>query len=150
MIKAAQQNKVLVLCWFTETLDRLAEHFTKAGASAANLSLAQQIRKQQTEGSAIIFAEHFPIREKEGEVYERLQLKEATVYSALDEPLLKRFGGEKIISLVKNLGANEDEAIQHSVISSSIRNAQNKLKQKVSIEQHATSQEAWMRTNAVN
>ena len=102
---------------------------------------------QQAHLGKVIFIEHYPLRDKEEDIYQKLGLQNAIVHSALDEPFMKAFGSEKIIDLMKKLGAKEEEAIQHSMISSSIKNAQEKLKKKISFERTCRSQADWIRHN---
>jgi hypothetical protein len=89
----------------------------------------------------VVFAEHYPLREKEQALFEKLQLNPAIVYSSLTEPLFKAFGGENIISLVQKLGIDENEAMEHKMISNYIIKAQEKLKKKVIIDNSAGSAE---------
>jgi preprotein translocase subunit SecA len=60
---------------------------------------------------------------------------------------LKYFGGEKLITMMQNMGMKKDEAIEHTLITQSIANAQEKIEAKVSIEQSTRSQAEWMERN---
>ena len=73
--------------------------------------------------------------------------KNIIVFSALDEPLFKHFGSDKVIPFMKMLGMKEDEAIEHSMVSKSIIKGQEKLSGMVSLEQSANSQAEWMEKN---
>ena len=48
-------------------------------------------------------------------------------YVSLDDELMRRFGGERIIGLMERLGMEEDVPIEHRVISKSIESAQTKV-----------------------
>ena len=69
------------------------------------------------------------------------------VFSAMDEPLFKFFGSEKVIPLMKMLGMKEEKAVEHPMVSKSIINAQQKIASKVITEQPANSQAEWMEKN---
>ncbi|MFZ1452374.1 MAG: hypothetical protein WAT20_06700, partial [Ferruginibacter sp.] len=69
------------------------------------------------------------------------------VFSAMDEPLFKHFGSEKLIPLMKMMGMKEEEVIEHSMVSKSIIKGQEKIAEQVTLEQTANSQEEWMRKN---
>ena len=69
------------------------------------------------------------------------------VYSAMDEPLFKHFGSEKLIPLMKMMGMKENEVIEHSMVSKSIVSGQKKIEEQVSFEQSASSQAEWMERN---
>jgi preprotein translocase subunit SecA len=74
-------------------------------------------------------------------------LFEAIIYSAFDEPLLTYFGGDGISDTVKQLGMKEDVPLQHKLITSSIKNAQEKIAGKVTVEQTANSPSDWFLYN---
>jgi preprotein translocase subunit SecA len=48
------------------------------------------------------------------------------------------------------MGMKEDEAIEHALITSSIKNAQEKINSKVSFDQTAHSQADWFSKNLQN
>ena len=48
-------------------------------------------------------------------------------YISLEDDLMRLFGGENIKGLMDRLGVNEDEPIEHSMITKSIENAQKKV-----------------------
>jgi len=48
-------------------------------------------------------------------------------YISLEDDLMRLFGGENIKGLIDRLGVNEDEPIEHSMITKSIENAQKKV-----------------------
>jgi len=137
----------IFIAWFEETYEKLALCFTQHGFDTDKIHVAQKVFQHQVQNVPVVFVEHFPLRDKEEEVYQSLGLQKAVVHSALDEPFLKTFGSNKIIELMNKLGAKEDEPIQHAMISSSIKNAQEKLKQKISFGNSARSQTDWIRQN---
>ena len=48
-------------------------------------------------------------------------------YVSMQDDLMRRFGGEKMASLMEKLGLPEDEAIENKMISKSVENAQKKI-----------------------
>lgn len=149
LAKAAKENsQTIFIAWFDESYDKLSQYFKENNLSTDRIFLSQQTSQRHLQASPVLFIEHYPLHEKEMEVYEKLGLQTATVHSALDEPFMKTFGSERIISLMKQLGAKEDESFQHNMISASIKSAQEKLKKKLSIEHSARSQGEWLRRNA--
>lgn len=48
-------------------------------------------------------------------------------FVSMTDDLMRRFGGEKMSSMMEKLGMAEDEAIQNKMISNSVRNAQKKI-----------------------
>ena len=142
----AENSNIVFIAWFDDSIDELGNYFSQTNTQASILK-ARTTNRSQIEGSNIIFIEHHPMKSKELEFIEQLGLKEAVFLTALDEPLLKHFGGEKLISMMLAMGMKEDEAIEHKLITQSIANAQEKIEAKVSIEQSTRSQAEWMERN---
>ena len=132
--------------WFDESLERAAAYFNQHQAIAPVLLTAREAAHRHGSGP-VVFGEHYPVRAKEEELWQNLNLENVTIYSSLEEPLFQRFGGERIITLMKQLGMEENETISHTMISQSIRNAQEKIAKQVSFEQTAGSQEDWFKKN---
>jgi hypothetical protein len=140
-------GQLLVICWFDDTLRKLQSHFSANTTPTDNLITSREIKTLHIGDRKIVFAEHYPLREKEESIFEGLKLKEVTIYSSLDEPLFTSFGGERIAELVKKLGMNENESIEHPMISNAIRRAQEKIAKKIPFEQTAHSQQDWFVKN---
>ncbi|MEO8713261.1 MAG: hypothetical protein ABI405_14110, partial [Parafilimonas sp.] len=69
------------------------------------------------------------------------------IYSSLDEPLFNYFGGEKIAVLLEKTGMKEDECIQHALVTTALKNAQEKIAKKILIEQTTQSAADWFSRN---
>ena len=72
--------------------------------------------------------------------------------TSLDDALIQHFGGDKLKSMMGKLGHKEGEIIEHSMISASIRYAQEDLDKKVKQPISAASANEWflMNTNQVD
>lgn len=141
--KKKEPNSVFIF-WFDNS-------FRQAEASnLTDLLMAREVHASQLENKPIVFAEHYPLQQKEQELFEKLNLTEVQIWSALDEPLFKQFGSDKIIGMMKQLGMKEENAIEHNMISKAIQNAQEKIAKKVLVDQLCTSQQEWMQRNLVN
>ena len=140
------ENTVFVF-WFDETL-RSAQHFLSGQmATKINLTMARDVRYSQIEKKPVVFAEHYPLRKKEEELFQNLHLSAVRVLSALDEPLFLRFGSEKIVHLMRQLGMDDKESFENSMITTAIENAQEKIQRKMSFENTAQSQSEWFNRN---
>ncbi len=138
---------MVIISWFDSTLRQLELVFARETISPASLFSARAIHSSQIAGKNVIFAEHHPMRKKELEAFNQWHLSEIIVHSALDEPFFKHFGSDKIAEMMKQLGMKEDSMIEHSMISSAIQNAQEKIEKKVVTEQSAPSQQEWIERN---
>jgi hypothetical protein len=139
-----EDPKTIFIGWFDDTIAELENFFGRDTSSPATILNARTTHKAQAEGSPIIFIEHHPMKRKEDLVFEQLGLKEAIILTSLDEPLLKIFGGEKLIDIMQKLGMKEDEIIEHKMVSQSIANAQKKIEERMIVEQSVRSQSEWL------
>ena len=139
-----ENSAIIFVTWFDDTFTQL-DHFLQSQNFYSKVIMYRQALQAQSNN--YIFAEHYPLSEKEIELFEKLELKKITVLSHLNEPLFKHFGSEKIIQMLHQLGLNEEESLEHAMITSAIVNAQHSLSKQVLIDSLATSQEEWMRKN---
>ncbi|HVT84503.1 MAG TPA: hypothetical protein VHD35_04845 [Chitinophagaceae bacterium] len=142
-----KEQNVILIFWFAETLQRAQEAQGAETTFSERFLLASQVHTPEIVDKKIIFAEHYPLPQKEKDFFEQLQLQEVEVWSAMDEPLFKEFGSNKIVQMMKQFGMKEDQVIEHNMISKAIYNAQEKIENKVTVDQSASSQEEWLRKN---
>lgn len=140
------EKKIIILVWFEVTKSQIQEYFLHHNCPHEVL-LTSEYRHSENTAQTIFFAEHYPLFKTEQEYFERIQIHEAVVYCALDEELFKRFGGDRLISMMEKLGMQKDEIIEHKLVSSSITNAQQKIEKKIDYEQKCRSQQAWFQKN---
>ncbi|HEY3429137.1 MAG TPA: hypothetical protein VGK39_00585 [Cyclobacteriaceae bacterium] len=131
------------IAWFEETRNELAQVLGKE----ESVQLAEKIDYANLKDKMVVFAEHYPLPQREQALFKSLNLKEVPIASSLDEPLFMKFGGERTIEIMKNIGMKEDEVIGHSMITTSIRRAQEKLERNVKIEKLAVSSKEWFVLN---
>jgi hypothetical protein len=144
----AEKPNTIFIGWFDATITELENFIARNNSSPVPILNARSIHRSQVEGLPIIFIEHHPMKSKEEMLFSELGLKEAIILTALDEPLLTLFGGEKIIDMMQKLGMKEDEIIEHKMVSQSIANAQKKIEEKLVVEQSVRSQAEWLERNS--
>ncbi|NOQ72273.1 MAG: hypothetical protein GQ574_09745 [Crocinitomix sp.] len=102
--------------------------------------------------SQFLFPNHYPTHDFETEILEKLiDLHDSVIgccfYIAMDDPLMRVFGSERIVTIMDRMGYKENEVIQHSMITKSISNAQKKIDKNVPNALRANSQEEWFKVN---
>ncbi len=135
----------VVAFWFRE--DRAALLKSLPENLAGRVLLTDTLTAEALKGKQLLVAGHYPLQSAEAAFAEGVGLKKMLVFSALDSPLFKRFGGDKIIEVAQGMGMKEDEGIEHFLVSSAIKKTQGKIADKVSSEMLAQSEEEWMRLN---
>ncbi len=144
---ASKQPNYLFICWFADTAAKFKEYFKDLALDEEQVIEVRQLHAAKLTDKIPVFTEHYPLHEKETTLIKNWQTEKIIVFSALDEPLFKHFGSDKLIPLMKMMGMKEDEVIEHSMVTKSITKGQEKIAQQVTLELSADSQEEWMRKN---
>ncbi|CAN5766017.1 hypothetical protein BH11BAC4_BH11BAC4_07800 [soil metagenome] len=144
----AKNDEVFIfIAWFDDTAKQFRSYFAENGIGEDRIVEAQQFHTHQLTKQKPVFVEHYPLHSKEKTFVSGWDQKNILVYSAMDEPLFKHFGSEKIIPMMKLMGMKEEEVIEHNMVSKSIIKGQQKIEEQVTLEQNASSQAAWMERN---
>ena len=145
-----QQNKQIVfIAWFDESKLNLQHYLESRAVTDAHIIDANFANSFQ-QNNDIVFIEHFPLHQEEQNKFQDLGLSKAIIYSSLDEALFDFFGGGKIVALMQKMGMKESEMIQHSMITASIKRAQEKIAEKTMVSGSARSQRDWLINAGIN
>ena len=147
LLLAKTQPEAIFIAWFNETAETYKAFFVQNGIDEDRITTVNKIDITIPQNHQPVFLEHYPLPAKELELVKDWQLKNIPVFSAMDEPLFKHFGSDKMIPLIKLFGMKESEAIEHSYVTESIIKGQNKIAAKVMVEHPANSQAEWMEKN---
>lgn len=100
---------------------------------------------------AVMVAGHHPKLETDDLVLAFAQaMKRKTVitfYQSFEDELLKVFGGERLQHLMTQMGLAKGEAVTHTLVSNSLRKAQEKLGERIVSDLPAGSEAEWFRIN---
>jgi hypothetical protein len=97
-----------------------------------------------------LFIGHYPISQPEEKVLQQLKVinyDSFVFYLSFDDPLMKIFGAQNILSLLEKIGLEEEEAVEHPMVTKAIRRAIEQVDKKVAIEKSAVSSEQWFALN---
>ena len=144
---AKKEPDHLFICWFSDTALKFKDLFSQHGLDENRIIEARFVHATALLHKTPVFIEHYPLHAKELELIKNWDTKQFIVYSAMDEPLFKHFGSEKLLPIMKMLGMKEDEVIEHNMVSKSILSGQEKIAALVNLEQSANSQGEWMEKN---
>lgn len=147
---AAAHPSMVFIAWFQHTQQVLTAQLQAKGITGVRVLLYREVIAHSIAGRHMIVAEHYPLQQKETDLFTSLGLAEVTIFSALDEPLFSLFGSENIIRLMQTMGMKDDEPVSHSYITAAIHRAQEKIAAQVTLEQSAVSQEEWFRRNVAS
>jgi hypothetical protein len=150
-------GKVLTILFFASSQENIlqltSENHRENVVHAEQLSNASTQARIRTfvsiAGNTVVFGERFPLSPQEQQLAKQLEQLGVAMpilaYAALDDSFFIQFGGERIANLMKSMGMDDREFIEHPMIQSAIKNAQTKLTQKVSITSRTKSPEEWFR-----
>ena len=144
---AKKDERFVFIAWFSDTAKKFRDFFAQHGINENRITEAGKLHASQLIAHTPVFVEHYPLHSKEEALVQNWEHKDVLVYSALDEPLFRHFGSEKVIPMMKIMGMKESEAIDHPMVTKSILSGQQKLAGQVIIEQPAASQSEWMLRN---
>ena len=95
--------------------------------------------------------EKYPIPEPDQRVLDlvnvRRDIESPIAYVALDEPWLLEIMGDRLLSVFEKLNVDKTEVLENSLISSSLRNAQLKIAERVKRDFPQDSLEKWLSSN---
>lgn len=137
----------IFICWFDETLEKFKAFFKEQGIDEERVLLSRYMNPHLLATKTPVFTEHYPLHTKELELIKNWPAEKIIVYSAMDEPLFKHFGSDKLLPLMKMLGMKEDEVIEHSMVTKSIIKGQEKIAEQAIADHPAASQGGWMKKN---
>jgi hypothetical protein len=135
--EAAHQEKVVFVCDAT---------FIQSPA------LLNLLKSWQAKGKvSFLFAGHYPLPSKEDQLIQKLNAAfpqcPIIFYSSLDEPAVEIFGSDRIVGLLDKMGMKEEEAIEHTMVSQSMKRARAKIESRVAKEIVTQSEAEWYAKN---
>ena len=101
-------------------------------------------------GKTVFFPGHYPVISHENKTLTKLSSLgfESYIFClSFDDPMMGIFNIKNILPLLEKLGLDENESIEHSMVSKSIERARKKIDEKVKREVKAKSAAEWFALN---
>ncbi|HAS39726.1 MAG TPA: hypothetical protein DCS93_04575 [Microscillaceae bacterium] len=134
----------------TTTMLEAVNIFTINAESALDLSVSTLLASELANktGLQAIITEHHPSFRQEqillGHLQDLLPTLSIEVFTAIEEPFMQVFGGERITAIMERIGVKENEFLEHTMITKSITRAQQKVDKSMGQNITANSQQEWM------
>lgn len=145
LLRAADAGPIDVITFFDESLHHLHE-----AVKHPNVRLHRADRLL-TAGARIFVAERHPLPAENRALLERLVLLAPGVVpvflTSIDDPLMRRFGGDRLREVMLQLGIGPDEAIEHTLVARALANARAKVAAKATGSTSTRSMEEWLDLN---
>lgn len=141
---------LLILAFFDDTVARVSAAIAAAGLATPPAVLRADRPLPPVE--AVHVAERHPLSAVNRALLERLAHERPGVvpvfHTALDDALMRRHGGDRTAGVMKQLGLEAHEAVEHPLVTKALAQAREKLATKVDsaaeLDAHAPSMELWM------
>ena len=130
-------------------LDTAEVHITGEGDLKSSVVQELVRRNANRYGPTVFFQCHYPIIAEEEKVLGQLTglgFSDFVFCLSFDDPMLASIKGN-IVQLLERLGLDENESIEHNLVTGSIKNIRIKLNQKVKNERKAKSAAEWFAWN---
>lgn len=128
VVRAAREGTGVVVTCFEETRERLRTRLAEAGVEGVKVVLADGPLPSDGE---LLVAERHPDPGADRALWERLLQERPglvpVAFCALDDPLMKRFGGDRTAVLMRQLGMEPDEPVEHAMVSQALAKAREKV-----------------------
>jgi hypothetical protein len=156
LIREAANRDLALVAFFEATATHVREQLLRARPdSAPEVRLAVDVGKLRRP-PAILVVERHPHPEENRALLIRLsELAPGVVptfFSAIDDPLMRTFGGDRIVALLDALGLEPDEPIEHRMVSEAMANARRKVADRLGSgpPARARSMEEWFTRNGIS
>jgi hypothetical protein len=167
--RRAEQNgpgSILLVAHFPDCLEGLEKirELVEQRDAAAPVIVASAVALKETSAAGMpinnaqsvqmIVGERHPLLSHDDAIVEFAQSLPCRVnlvyHLALDDAVMRVFGGDWVVSALKRLGMKENESIESQMVVRRIRDAQKKLGRESIGELPADSAESWMELNCPN
>jgi len=139
-----------VVAWFPDSKQEIEQWLKKnIGALPFKINLITELTAQKVAERILVVLERYPSGSMEKQQFDRLNVSTVIVLSSLDDVFLKVCGGDSIKSVMKLMGAEQDEVIEHSMITSSIEAMQKRIEEKMISDVAANSAGEWFEQNKI-
>jgi hypothetical protein len=123
-------------------------------ASASDLSNTSVLSFLKLNSSVFsgeaLFTSHYPMSAVENATLHNLTAAGFSKFVfclSFDDSLLKIFNSQNILPLLEKLGLEEEESIEHNMVTQSIKRAREKVESKIKFEVKAKSPQEWFALN---
>jgi hypothetical protein len=151
LLEISKMHDTNIIAWFESDLNYLNRLFgDNWNHSSVKVYLHTSLAASEINPDIpmVLWGRH-PLASVEDKLLAALPKVSALVgMTSLDDALIQHFGGDKVKSLMGKMGHKEGEILEHSMISASIRNAQQDLDKKVENPISANSASDWFLLNA--
>jgi hypothetical protein len=144
ILMCKENPHLLFVAWFSDTAKVFKEGFNLNGIATNRVAVITDLTQDDHVNFELVFLEHYPLAQKEIVAMATFSQESFVVLSAMDEPLFKHFGSDKMLPFITLLGFKKEKAIEHSYVTAAITKGQQKIAALVLQDEGAESQAQWL------
>ena len=119
-----------LLAWSSQTVAAWQAFADKYEAPLPPAEPMGRLMPGRLEGDQLLLLEHHLYFNEEDQFFREARASRVWIASSLEDIVMAPFGSDRIKQLMQKMGVVEGEIIEHQMITSSIRRAQEKLEQR--------------------
>ncbi|MEO1260766.1 MAG: hypothetical protein AAFZ15_18350 [Bacteroidota bacterium] len=116
-----------LVAWLLRTKEEAAAYLFREYGLSPVIETATSVMPSRIQGKEICFLEHHPQLGKELNLLKSWKCEKVLFLNSLEDAVFYHSKPERIIELMQRLGHQENEVIQHPMVTKSIRRAQQKF-----------------------
>lgn len=144
ILMAKQNTHLVFVAWFNQTAKVFKDVFELNNLDSSRVQVIMDVAHIKKANLELVFIEHYPLVQNEIVAMAKFSQESFIVLSAMDEPLFKYFGSDKMLPLITLLGFKKEKAIEHSYVTAAITKGQQKIAALVLNDEGALSQAQWL------
>ena len=122
-----ERPHLTLIAWSSITCDRFQQLLHEGNGLSTEIITACSAMPSRMHGKEVCFLEHHLFHHKEVALLQSWKCEEALFLNSLEDPVFHSLNPERIVAMMEKMGHQEDEIIEHPMVSKSIKRAQEKM-----------------------
>ncbi len=132
-----------LIAWSSLTFDRFQKYLNEENGLAVEIMMAGLTMPNRMKGREICFLEHHLFLKKEIEMLQSWKCEKAVFLNSLTDPVFYTLNPDRILLLMEKMGMEENELIEHAMVTKSIKRAQQKMEKERMLPEMSPAVKDW-------
>ncbi|MEZ4930587.1 MAG: hypothetical protein R2788_00460 [Saprospiraceae bacterium] len=138
-----ERPDLTLIAWSTVTFDRFQQLLHTDHGFSTGIMTAHSAMPSRMHGKEICFLEHHLFHSKEIALLQSWKCEKALFLNSLEDPVFHLSNAERIVAMMERMGHQEDEVIEHAMVTKSIKRAQEKMEKEGGVKDMSEEMKAW-------
>lgn len=122
-----ENPELLLIAWLEDTKKEFQDYLSQEHGLSPTIELAASLLPSRMTGKKYCFLEHHPLFSKEEALLKSWKCEKVLFLNSLEDVVFYFAKAERIAELMRRMGHQEHEVIQHAIVSKSISRSQQKF-----------------------